>query len=230
MSDKFRVAISQLTPENRRTLRRMARYIDSYSLNEVAYEELMSDLVGMAQECQARQQPFSEAVGMDEVVFCHELVANCPRESRAERVLGMVRWLIMWLAAVLPVMMLLEWIFSWMPGECEGLLYHVPISFLSKYGVSVLLIAGELFFLKRNAYRSKPFVGALYLTIFLVAFITVSEVFTYFGRTAEVEISLLLWLVVFAVLWLLCTVAKRCIAVTVAYQQKKRELKEQRKP
>jgi hypothetical protein len=39
-------------------------------------------------------------------------------------------------------------------------------------------------------------------------------------------ISLLIWLAVSAALFLLIVLAKRCVAVTVAYQQKKKELKE----
>ncbi|MBO5796930.1 MAG: hypothetical protein J6R77_01105, partial [Clostridia bacterium] len=176
---EFHAAMLQLSPENRRVLRRMARYLDSYALNEVAYEELMSDLTGMALECQQRQQPFSEAVGMDEVAFCHELVANCPRETFLERLLGACRWVILWVAFVLPVMMLLEVIFTWMPGSCEGLLYHTPLSFLLKYCTTAVLVSCGLFFLKRMSYYSKTFISTIYLVVFLVAFITVSEVCTY---------------------------------------------------
>lgn len=226
--NEWQVALLQLTPDNRRTLRRMARYLDSYSLNEVAYEELMSDLVGMALECEERQQPFSEAVGMDEVVFCHELVANCPRETWAERSLGACRWVVAWIGAVLPVMMLLELVFSWMPGSCEGLLYLTSISFLCKYCAAAALIAGGLYSLKRMIYYSKSLIGIFYLVAFLLVFITISEVCTYLLGSLQVTISLVVWLIVFAVLLLLCHVGKRCVAMTVAYQQKKRQLKEQK--
>lgn len=225
---EWRTAMLQLSLENRRTLRRMARYLDSYALNEVAYEELMSDLAGMALECQERQQPFCEAVGMDEVAFCHELVANCPRETRAERILGGCSWIVLWIGLVLPVMMLLEVIFTWMPGSCEGLLYHTPLSFLLKYCTTAALAACGLFFLKRMSYYSKSLIGTVYLIVFLVVFITVSEVCTYLLGAMQVSISLVVWAVVFGILLLLCYVAKRCTAMTVAYQQKKRQLKEQK--
>lgn len=227
-NSEWHVAMLQLSPENRRTLRRMARYLDSYSLNEVAFEELMSDLVGMALECQERQQPFCEAVGMDEVAFCHELVANCPRETRAERILGACSWVILWIGMVLPVMMLLEVIFTWMPGSCEGVLYHTPLSFLLKYCTTAALLASGLFFLKRMSYYSKSLISTVYLVVFLVVFITVSEVSTRFLGAIQVSISLLVWVIVFGILLLLCYVGKRCVAMTVAYQQKKRQLNEEK--
>lgn len=226
--NELKVTMARLSPENRRILRRMARYLDSYSLNQVAYEELMNDLAGMALECQQRQQPFSEAVGMDEVAFCHELVASCPRETVGERLLGLLLWIVTWAAAVVPVMAVLEWIFPWMSGEMQGVVYTVPVPYLSKYCAAVLLIALGLYFLKRNIYRSKYAVGTVYGVIFLLVFITVSEVSSRMGSGTAVDISLVVWLLAFAILILLCYVAKRCVAMTMAYQQKRRQLKEDR--
>lgn len=225
---ELKVTMASLTPENRKILRRMARYLDSYSLNQVSYEELMNDLAGMALECQERQQSFSEAVGMDEVAFCHELVANCPRETVGERLIGLLLWILAWGAAVVPVMALLEWIFPWMSGEMRGIIYTVPVPYLCRYCAAVLLIAGGLFFMKRNIYRSKYMVGTVYGAVFLLVFITVSEVSSRMGGDTLVSISLVIWLLLFAVLILLCWVAKRCVAMTVAYQQKRRLLKEDR--
>ena len=224
----LKVTMASLTPENRRILRRMARYLDSYSLNQVAYEELMNDLAGMALECQERQQSFSEAVGMDEVAFCQELVANCPRETVGERLIGLLLWILAWGAAVVPAMAVLEWIFPWMSGEMNGAIYTVPVPYLSKYCVSALLIAVGIYFLKRNIYRSKYAVGVAYGAVFLLVFITVSEVTSRMVNGLTVDISLVVWLLVFAVLILLCYVAKRCVAMTVAYQQKRRQLREDR--
>lgn len=221
----LKVTMARLSPENRRILRRMSRYLDSYSLNQVTYKELMSDLTGMALECQERQQPFSEAVGMDEVAFCHELVANCPRETVGERLLGMLLWILSWAAAVVPAMAVLEWIFPWMTGEMQGAVYTVPVPFLCKYCAAVLLIAVGTYFFKRNIYRPKYAVGTVYGVIFLLAFITVSEVSSRMVGEMSVSISLVVWLLAFAILILLCYVAKRCAAVTVAYQQKRRQLK-----
>lgn len=225
MSNGIRAYHHQLTAENRRSLRRMEQYLDSYSLNEVAYEELLSDLAGMALECQERGESFANAVGMDEVTFCRELVVNCPRETFGERVLGLLRRLIAWLGAVLPVMVLLECIFPWMPGRCDGLLYTVPASFLCKYCTAILLIVAGLYFAKRNIFRSKYQIGMVFGAVFLAVFITVSEVCAYAIGEVEWQISLGLWIAVFAVLLLLCIVAKRCLALTLAYQQKQRLLK-----
>ena len=226
---ELRTSLSQLTAENRRVLHRMARYLDSYSLNEVAYEELMADLFGMALECQERGQEFAQAVGMDERLFCHELVANCPRETRTERVLGFLRWMVAWLAVILPVMLLLEWIFPWMPGTVEGLVYHVPAPFFSKYCAAVVAVAGFLYFFKRMAYYARSAVWSVFAVAFLMAFITVSEVSGRLVREIQVPLSPVVWLLSFGALFLLCDVGKRSVAMTVAYQQKKRQLREQKR-
>ena len=227
MNSDFRAAVAQLTPQNRRALRRMARYINSYSLNEVAYEELMSDLVGMALECQERRQPFSEAVGMDEAAFCHELVANCPRRTRAERVFGLLLFLTAWVAAILPAMYLLEFVFPWMPGECDGLLYIAPASFICKYFATVLMLSTGLYFWKRITYRSKSVAGALFVLSFLLVFITVSEVAPLVVGGTLWHIHMIVWAIACVALMLLFYAARRCVAMTMAYQRKKQELREQ---
>ena len=223
MTNEYRGILQQLDPENRRSLRRMGRYIGSYSLNEVAYEELMSDLSGMALESQKRGQPFSEAVGMDEAAFCHELVKNCLRETFGERVLGVIRWILVWLMALLPAMMLLRLIFPWMPGECEGLIYHVPASYLFQYAAVTVMVAGGLCYLKRVTYWSKSLVGGLFLLVFLLVFLTVSQVAGRLAAGWVPAISVVVWLLVFAVLLALCCVGRRCIALTVAYRRRKND-------
>lgn len=224
MNSEYRAAVAQLTPQNRRVLRRMARYIDSYSLNEVAYEELMSDLVGMALECQKRRQPFSEAVGMDEAAFCHELVANCPRRTRAERVFGMLLFLTAWVAAILPAMYLLEFVFPWMPGQCDGLIYITPAAFVCKYFATVLMLSTGLYFWKRITYRSKSVVGGVFLLAFLLVFITVSEVAPLVVGDALWRIHMPVWIVACAALMALFYVIRRLVAMTLAYQRQKQEV------
>lgn len=221
MKRKRNAVMAQLTPENRRILRRMARYIASYSLNEVAYEELMSDLAGMALECQTRHQSFTEAVGMDEAAFCHELVANCPRKTRAERVLSMLGFLVAWEAAILPAMYLLEFLFPWMPGACDGWYFLTPASFLYKYFVIIFTLAFGLYFFKRVTYRSKPLVGGLYLLCFLLVFITITEVSPYLAGGRELRVSMIIWAICSVGALLLCYAGRRCIAMTVAYQREK---------
>lgn len=216
-------ALSQLSADNRRTLRRMARYLDSYSLNEVTQEELLADLSGMALESQQRGQAFSEAIGMDEVVFCHELVANCPRETWGERLLGALRWMVAWVGCILPIMYVLEWVFPWMSGHIENGLYFVPLPFLCKYGAAVIPIAAGIYMFKRLTYFSRSMVWTLFTAAFLLVFITVSEVSVRFMQAITVPFSLVVWLLTFGCVFALLHVAKRCVALTVAYRQKKQE-------
>ena len=217
------VAFSQLNAENRRTLRRMTRYLDSYSLNEVKQEELLTDLAGMALEYQQREQDFSEAVGMDEVAFCHALVANCPRETWMERMLGVLRWMVAWIGCVLPVMYVLEWVFPWMSGVIENGFYFVPLPFLCKYCAAVISVAAGIYLFKRLTYFPRSMVWTWFVVAFLTVFITVSEVAARFMQAITVPFSLVLWLIWFGSVFALLHIAKRCVALTVAYRQKKQE-------
>lgn len=219
----LRAVLSQLTAENRRALRRMTRYFDSYSLNEVAQEELLVDLAGMALECQQRGQAFSEAIGMDEVVFCHELVVNCPRETWAERTLGALRWMVAWIGCILPVMYFLEWVFPWMSGNIENGMYLVPMPFLCKYCAAVIPIAAGLYIFKRLTYFPRSMVWTLFAMVFLAVFITVSEVSVRLMQAITVPLSLLAWLLVFGGAFAFLHIAKRCVALTVAYRRRKQE-------
>lgn len=219
----LRAVLAQLSAENRRTLHRMMRYLDSYSLNEVKEEELLTDLAGMALESQQRGQAFSDAIGMDEVVFCHELVANCPRETWLERTLAAMRWMVAWIGCILPVMYLLEWVFPWMSGTIENGLYYVPLPFLCKYGAATIPIAAGIYLFKRLTYISRSMVWTWFTVIFLVVFITVSEMSARFMQAITLPFSLAVWLIGFGCVFALLHIAKRCVALTVAYRQKKQE-------
>ncbi|MBE6757835.1 MAG: hypothetical protein E7552_04720 [Ruminococcaceae bacterium] len=217
-----RATFSQLTAENRRVLRRMQRFLDSYSLNEVTQEEILTDLTGMALECQQRGQPFSEAVGMDEAVFCHELVVNCPRQTRTERVLGALRWMTAWIGCIMPVMFFLECVFPWFSGDVVEGIYYVPLPFLCRYCAAVIPVATGMYIFKRLTYCSRSLVWTLFVAVFLLVFITVSEVSVRLMNTVTVPLSLWLWLWLFGGMFAFFHVAKRCVALTVAYRQKKK--------
>ncbi len=216
-----------LSADNRRVLRRIERFLDSYSLNEVTQEEIVTDLTGMALECQQRGQPFSEAMGMDEAVFCQELVASCPRETRTERALAALRWMTAWIGCILPVMFLLECVFPWMSGEITDGLYYVPLSFLCKYLAAVLPVAAGMYIFKRLTYCSRSLVWTLFAVVFLFVFITVSEVSARLMSTVILPLSVWLWLWLFGGAFAFFHIAKRCVALTVAYRQKRKLLKGQ---
>ncbi len=219
-----RAACAELSADNRRALQRIERFLDSYSINEVTQEEVLTDLTGMALECQQRGQPFSEAMGMDEAAFCHELVANCPRETRTERALAALRWMIAWVGCILPVMFLLECVFPWMSGEITNGLYYVPLPFLCKYLAAVIPVAAGIYVFKRLTYCSRSLVWTWFAVAFLSVFITVSEVSARFMSTVTLPLSLWLWLWLFGGAFAFFHIAKRCVALTVAYHQRKNDL------
>ena len=182
----------------------------------------MTDLVGMALECQQRGQPFADAMGMDEAVFCHELVANCPRVTFLERLLAALRWMVMWVGCILPVMALLECVFPWISGEFANGLYYVPLPFFCKYLAAVIPVAAGMYIFKRLTYHSRSLVWTLFSVVFLFLFITVSEVSARFMSAVTLPLSLWLWLWLFGGAVAFFHVAKRCVALTVVYRQKKK--------
>ena len=84
-----------LTRENKRIIMKIEHYLESRYINQVAGKEIMSDIVGMAIECQERGDSFAEMIGSDHEAFCRELIRNSPRQHIHERILHVLHWFIL---------------------------------------------------------------------------------------------------------------------------------------
>ena len=65
MSKELNLSMKKLDRENRRIILKIEQYMETRYINEIACEDILSDIVGMALECQERGEPFSEAIGGD---------------------------------------------------------------------------------------------------------------------------------------------------------------------
>ncbi len=225
---ELKTAASRLSAENRREIRRMAVYLQAHYLNEVAYEETMSDLVGMALECQQRGEPFSSAIGTDYREFCRALIQNIPRQTPIERVLDSVQYIWYALAAVVPILYLVKLAFGNMsPAVIDGLRLTAPVPFVLKYCTVAMTLVIGLVLMRLAAYRSRKLVVTVYLAAVVFVFVAMDLLSGTFvtGYGYKITILLPVWLLIFGGLLLLCKVGKRLAAMTVAYTNRKKEEK-----
>lgn len=226
MRKELRQAIRRLSATNRKTLRNMAAYLATRHLNEIVYEETISDLVGMAQESEQRGQPFSEVVGMDFGAFCRDLVANSPRQTWGEQLLEIMRSVLWCGLCIVPVLYALELFLNMDRSSHAGLVLAAPVAFLIKYTVvAVALVLGR-FYVRRATYKPQRIVLTAYLVGCMLTFITMDALQSKLWLSVEFRINIAVWIGMFVVLLLLCDLAKRLIATTVAYRQSKNKNKQ----
>ncbi|HAZ18568.1 MAG TPA: hypothetical protein DCY75_00155 [Clostridiales bacterium] len=226
MTKDLKASLKLLTKENKKIISHMERYMGARHLNEVCYDELLSDIVGMALECQERGEKFSDAVGMDYELFCHELVINIPKQSMPEQILSGVIWVLYCTGLVVPLLYVYSILFvNFTPATCNGFLFIAPIAYLIKYSVVALILVMGRYFIKRSTYKAQSVVLAVYLFIFMISIIVVDNLaYTWFGKNTF-EIHIVVWMLIFLVLSVFSQVAKRLTALGIAYTKRKKESK-----
>ena len=223
MNKELSLSLKKLTPENRRIIRKMEVYLESRYINEFAGEEILSDIVGMALECQKRGESFSEAIGGDSEAFCRELIRNSPRQSLLERILTVFIWLFFFTLFLLPALYLIELAFpQYSPAEVQGLLYTARLSFFLKYEALLVILILGWFLVRRNAYRPMKFVIGIYVAVAMIFFLVSNTVLTFFVHDAAVTISLVVYVISVGALLGLCYLGRKLAALTVAYYRKKK--------
>ena len=90
MTSEQKKALKRVSKPNRKIILKMQRNLSTYDLNEMEYEQTISDIIGMALEYEERGESFGEAIG-DCAMFCRELVTNLPFQSKGERILDCSR-------------------------------------------------------------------------------------------------------------------------------------------
>ena len=224
MDKELSSAMKKLDKENRRIIMKMETYLESHYVNEVSCEDILSDIVGMALECQERRESFLSAIGGDSEAFCRELIRNTPRQSVWERITNVLRWLFFFGAFLLPGMFLVEILFDKLsPAEIDGLVYTVRLSFILKYYVFMFVLVVGWFIVRMCAYKPMKYVFGTYLSIFMLFFLFTEAALTYFVGDRQVSLNVLLVTSVFAVLTFLCDLIRRLAAITIAYRNKKKE-------
>lgn len=224
MASKKKQSAIHLSRENRRIVFKIEQYLETRYINDIAKEELLADIIGMAEECQARGESFADAIGGDHEQFCRELIRNLPRQSVHERVLHVLHWFLLCSMLLLPGLYLIELLFArYSPAEVDGLLYTVRLSFPLKYYLLMFVLVVGWFFVRMYTYKPTKYVFGTYFAVFMLFFLFTDAVLAFMIGERLITINILLWIVITGVLLVLCDLTKRIFAMTVAYRRRKND-------
>ncbi len=225
MDKELLSAIKKLNKENRCIIMKMETYLESHYINEVAGEDILSDIVGMALECQKRNESFLSEIGGDSEAFCRELIRNSPCQSVWERIMNVLRWLFFYAAFLVPGMFVVELLFSKLsPADIHGLTYTVRLAFLLKYFVFTFVLVVGWFIVRRCTYKPMKYVFGTYFSVFMLFFLFSDAALAVFVGDRIVSLSVPVAVVIFGGLAVLCDMSRRLIAFTVAYRKRKKEM------
>lgn len=228
MDKELSASMKKLNKENRSIIMKMETYLESHYVNEVSCEDILSDIVGMALECQERNESFLSAIGDDSESFCRELIRNVPRQSVWERIFDVLRWLFLYAAILLPGMYLIEILFSkWSPADIDGLLYTVRLSFILKYYIFTFILVAGWFIVRMFTYKPTKYVFGIYLGVFMLFFLFTDAALTFLIGDRIVTLNPLVIACIFGVLTVLCDLIRRLVAFTVAYRKRKNDMYKQ---
>ena len=215
-------SLRALTKENRKTVHKIEQYLESRYINEIAGEEIISDIVGMALECQERGESFSETIGSDHELFCRELIRNSPKQFVHERILHVVHWFLLFAAFLLPGLYIIELLFSaYSPGFVKGFLYTVRLSYVLKYYVIMLVLVVGWFFVRMYNYKPTKYVFGIYFTVIILFFLFTDAILKFIVGNFIFSFNIIVWLVSLLSLLLMCDLSRRVVAMTIAYKRNK---------
>lgn len=222
MNKERKTSSKTLTKENRRIIMKIEQYLESRYINDIAGEEILSDIVGMALECQERGDSFAEMIGTDHEAFCKELVKNSPKQYMHERILHVLHWLLLFATFLLPGLFIIEMIFpTYSPGDILGIVYTVRFSYILKYYILMFVLVVGWFFVRMYNYKPTKYVFGTYFTILMLFFLFTDAVLKFIIGNMIVNINIIFWTVTLAVLFIICYLVRRVIAMTIAYKKDK---------
>ncbi len=210
MTSEQQKALKRVSPPNRKIILKMQRHLETYYINELDYEQTISDIIGMALEYEERGESFSDGIG-DCALFCRELVNNLPLQSRGERIFDLIRWVLCCVGVFIPVVWILSFM-SYMPSESRSVLLYAPVGFLTRYLTFTIVMVFGLFYVKRNVYHSQTLVWSLYFLILLLTCMFVNFVPGNALSQKIVSLNIIIWVVCFAAAVVAASLAKRYIA------------------
>lgn len=221
MNKEYRVLLSKLSKENRRTIVKMYHYLETCYINEVVFEDMMHDLAGMALECQERGERFEDSIGTDYRTFCRSLAANAKTQTFAERFFDVLRWIVYFDGIIIPFLYLLYAIFGFTVPSIDRLILIAPAGQLLMYfSVATFTVLGY-FIAKRFTYHAQTLVISTYLAAVISVFLLTDFLGDYFFKETTVSVSIIAWGVAIGAILVICYLARRLIAMRIAYKVKK---------
>ncbi len=201
---------------------KIERYLEARYINEVAGEEILSDIVGMALECQERGDSFADMIGSDHEAFCRELIRNSPRQYYHERVLNVLHWLLLFAMLLLPGLYLIEIVLpTYSPGFVDTFVYTVRFSYILKYYIIMFVLIIGWYFVRMFSYKPTKYVFGTYFAVFMLFFLFTDGLLAFIIKDFEISVNILIWLISLAVLLVMCDLVRRVIAMSIAYKRKK---------
>lgn len=213
-----------LTKENKKIIMKIEHYLETRYINQIVSEEILSDMIGMALECQERGDSFSSMIGDDHQSFCRELVKNSPKKFIHERVLGILHWFLLFAMLLCPGLFLLELLFpSFFPGSASGLTYIVNTTYIVKYYILTLVLVLGWFFVRMNSYKPTKYLLGIWFIVFMLVFLFIDLALGRVIKDWTVNISLIVWVLTFGTALLICDLSLRITAMTIAYKRNNRQ-------
>ncbi len=211
-----------LTKENRKIIMKIAHYLESRYINQVAGEEIFSDIVGMALECQERGDSFANMIGSDHEAFCRELIRNSPRQHFHERILHVLHWFLLFATFIMPGLFIVEFLMPhYFPGSVDGLIFTVKLSYILKYYIIMLVLVIGWFIVRMHTYKPTEYVLGTYFAVFMLFFLFTDGVLAFIMNDTVLEINIIIWTIVVAILLVICDLTRRVIAMSIAYAKNK---------
>lgn len=213
--------LSSLSKENRKTIRRIEHYLETCYINEAVFEDMLCDLAGMALECEASGEKFSDRIGMDYRSFCRELAKNAKKQSFPERVFDVSKWLLFFEGILVPLLYVFYTIFfGFSSSYIEKLVITAPSGQLFMYfSVSTVFIIGW-FLVKRFTYYAQSIVLATYIASVLGTFLLTDFIGNKFMSGLTLSINIFTWTAAILSLLVISHLAKRLIAYNRAYRSR----------
>ncbi len=222
MKKELSASMKKLTKKNRRTIMKMEQYMETRRVNEVACEDILCDIVGMALEAQERGEDFNDVIGGDYEQFCRELVKNAPKQRWSESILDVLFWLTLFSTVLMPSLYIVEVLFpSYSPSEYSGLVFSPKVSFLLKYYAIMFFLIIGWFFVKFYTYKPTKYVMGTYIAAFMLLYLFGDGFIAYFVKASVFNINVLIWVLVLGALLLILWLFKRLAAFTAVHQKRK---------
>ena len=223
MKKERKITSKTLFRENRRIILKIEHYLETRGINDIAGEEIISDIVGMALECQERGDSFSEMIGDDHEAFCKELIKNSPRQKLYEKILRVIQWFLLFAMLLMPVLYFIELVFPLQsPADIKCLTYTVKLSFVLKYYMLLTVLTFGTFFIRMYTYKPTKYVIGTYLAAVMAAFLFADSVLDFMVGQMLFNVNILMWIMCICVLLIMCYLTRRVIAMSIAYKQGKK--------
>ena len=221
MNKEYKSILKRLSKVNRRTIVKMQHYLETCYINEVVYEDMMCDIAGMALECQERGEAFADSIGTDYKTFCRSLAYNAKKQTFPERFFDVLKWIVYFDGIIIPLLYVLYAIFDSTRPHLNGLTLSAPAGQLLMYfSVATSMVLG-FFMAKRFTYCAQSIVIFIYMAAVLLIFLMTDFLGSVFLSEITVSVSTVTWGIIICAVLLICYLARRLIAMNIAYKAKK---------